>query len=170
MDIVNDWDNEKPIVVTGPPMAGTLIVAKLLAERLDLPLLRDEDTSIEDLNMALFQAHLVIEAPNLAHLVHQFTMAYVVYVLRPVDEILADMEIAEYDDRRYIRNITSAIDCSPPYVVAAFEDSVDMTKSLPVILYSWWTGFQRDEISFWFGDWAEVSYASVRDQLDQGEN
>ena len=148
------------IVVAGPPYSGVELVARQVSEETFLPIVNgDEIADVSEFNQ-LLEGSVVLTTTNLAHLVHEFTGNHVVYVMRDVEAIERELELAEYDSERHMGNVIKDLRNRESAVREAL-DQIDQTLSLPRFLYAWWE-WQKGEIEFWFGTWEERHWEDER--------
>lgn len=146
------------IVVAGPPHSGVEHVARELAVKAQLPVTSDGDIKDAKHLNELLESDVVIATTDNAHIVFTFTgIDKVVFVIRKIDDIEWELELAEYDENADIEVIVRDAAYWPRFAREAFDETVDLTQSLPRIMYQWWQ-WQKRELEFWLTDVEEISY------------
>lgn len=102
----------KRVLVTGPQRSGTTICARMIANDADIEYIDEDFIAVDDIARAeelfLRRKGFVLQAPGLAHICHKIDADVVVFMIRPVDEIIEspkdigwgceDIELSKYSE------------------------------------------------------------------------
>jgi hypothetical protein len=149
------------IIVAGPPHSGVEAVAKQASVTARLSVVTDGDIrDMQHLN-ELLESDVIIATSDYAHIVHTFVAVdKVIYVIRKVEDIEWELELAECDQDADIEVIVRDVTYWPSHPKQAFDELVDLTQSLPRILYQWWE-WQKSELEFWRTDVEEIMWKNA---------
>lgn len=88
-------NNITKVMVTGPQRSGTTICAKMLASDLSLVFVDEREFYVSNIGMLeeiLRRGRVVVQAPVMAHLCHEFPDLHIVFMRRDVNELVASQE------------------------------------------------------------------------------